>query len=145
MRAYAEYAQAAKKVFHLALRLGVARGLPHDPTEPLEPDQHALELLSNAEGERARTWEPVLLMGDPQTVEAARAWHQAIWHLIGFAQGKLAGADRWQEAIDASAQTRDKFYESARADLGVQGEAVAAVRWTPEWMQDAEPSREGAD
>ena len=54
MRAYAEYAQAAKKVFHLALRLGVARGLPHDPTEPLEPDQHALELLSNAEGERGQ-------------------------------------------------------------------------------------------
>jgi hypothetical protein len=141
MRAYAEYAQAVKKVFYLALRIGVARGLPH-PTEPLEPDPQAMELLSKAEAERASAWESVLLMGDPQTVAAARAWHQTIWHLVGFAQGRVEGANQWQAAKDASAQARDKFYESARRDLGVQGEAVTTPPWTPEWMQDPAASRD---
>jgi len=136
MHAYSEYGEAVKKVFHLASRLAAARDLPHN-SEPLEPNQEAMELLSNAEGERAGAWEPVLLMGDPQTVAAARSWHQAIWRVVWFAQGRLIGVDQWEVALSESERARDKFYEAARRDLGVQGAAMPTPPWPPQWMRDA--------
>ena len=88
MRAYAEYGDAVKKVTHLASRIAAGRGFPHS-VESLTPDAEAIEDLSNAGGERARAWESVLLLGDPETVSAARARHQSVWRLEWFAAGRL--------------------------------------------------------
>jgi hypothetical protein len=86
MRAYAEYGDAVNKVSHLASRIAAGRGFPHS-VEPLTPGAEAMEALEDADG--ARTSESVLLLGDPQTVAAARTWHQAVWRLVWFAQGRL--------------------------------------------------------
>jgi hypothetical protein len=142
MRAYAEYGDAIKKVTHLASRIAAGRGLPHS-VESLAPDAAAIEALSNAGGERARAWESVLLLGDPETVAAARAWHQAVWRLEWFATGRLTAADQWEPAMRETEVTRDRFYDCARRDLGVKGGAVPTPPWPPKWIQDLTPT-EGA-
>ncbi len=135
MRAYAEYGDAVKKVTHLASRITAGRGFPHS-VESLAPDAGAIEALSDAGGERARAWEPVLLLGDPETVTAARAWHQAVWRLEWFATGRLTAADQWEPALRDTEVTRDRFYDCARRDLGVKGGAVPTPPWPPKWIRD---------
>jgi hypothetical protein len=135
MRAYAEYGDAVKKVSHIASRIAAGRGLPHS-VEPLAPSTEAMETLSNAGGDRARAWEPVLLLGDPETVSAARAWHQAVWRLEWYAAGRLTAADQWEPAMRATEVARDWFYGCARKDLGVSGGAVPTPIWPPEWMRE---------
>jgi hypothetical protein len=133
MRAYAEYGDAVKKVSHLASRIAAGRGFPHS-VEPLTPDAGAMEALVDADEARGRAWEPVLLLGDPQTVAAARAWHQAVWRLVWFAQGRLTAAEQWNPSIRKTEVARDAFYDCARRDLGVKGEAVPTPSWPPKWI-----------
>ena len=138
MRAYAEYGDAVKKVSHIASRIAAGRGFPHS-VESRAPDAdnaEAMEALSHAGGERARAWEPVLLLGDPETVAAARAWHQAVWRLEWFAAGRLTAADQWDPAIRDTEVARDRFYDCARRDLGVKGGAVSTPPWPPKWIQE---------
>lgn len=42
----------------------------------LPPSQENLDLLEAAGRKRTAIWETVLLLGDPQTVTAARNWHE---------------------------------------------------------------------
>jgi len=137
MRAYAEYGDAVKKVSHIASRIAAGRGLPHS-VESLAPDADAMEALSNAGSERARAWEPVLLLGEPETVAAARAWHQTVWRLEWYAAGRLTAADQWDSALRDTEVARDKFYDCARRDLGVKGGAVPTPPWPPQWIRDLE-------
>jgi hypothetical protein len=143
MRAYAEYGDAVKKVTHLASRITAGRGFPHS-VESLAPDAEAMEALSNAGGERARAWEPVLLLGDLETVAAARAWHQAVWRLEWYAAGRLTAADQWEPSMRDTEVARDKFYDCARRDLGVKGGAVPTPPWPPKWIQELEATEVGA-
>ena len=148
MRAYADYGDAVKKVSHLASRIAAGRGFPHS-VEPLVPDAGALEALEDADGARARAWESVLLLGDPQTVAAARAWHQAVWRLVWFARARLSAVEQWEPSMRETEVARDAFYNCARRDLGVKGEAVPTPIWPPKWIeelttpdgQDHSPSR----
>lgn len=133
MQAYAEYGDAVKKVTHVASRIAAGRGFPHS-VEPLQPDAAAMESLEEADGVRARVWERVLLLGDPQTV-AARAWHQAAWRLVWFARGRVTAEDQWEPSIRETEVARDRFYSCARKDLGVRGEAVPTPAWPPEWIR----------
>ena len=134
MSAYAEYGDAVKKVNHLASRIAAGRGLPHS-VEPRTPDAAAMEALEEAGGVRARAWERVLLLGDPQTVAAARAWHEATWVLVYYAQGRVPSPDQWEPAMRETEVTRDRFYACARKDLGVKGEAVSTPIWPPESLR----------
>ena len=135
MHAYTEYGNAVKKVYHLATRIAAGRGLPHS-VEPLTPDKEAIEALSDAEGERGRAWEPVLLFGDPETVASARAWRQAVWRLVWYARGQLTATDQWEPSLRDTATARDRFYDCARRDLGVKGRAVATPPWPPSWVEE---------
>lgn len=135
MRAYADYGDAVKKVTHLASRIAAGRGMPHS-VESVVPDADALNALETADGERARTWERVLLLGAPETVAAARSWHQAVWRLGWFAKGRITDADQWDPAITETEVARDRFYDCARRDLGVTGQAVATPPWPPKWIAD---------
>jgi hypothetical protein len=62
MKAYADYGEAVKKISYLAVRIAAGRGLPY-AIKPMPPTDEALRDLDAAEGGRARTWEPVLLLG----------------------------------------------------------------------------------
>ncbi|MEU0587838.1 hypothetical protein [Streptomyces sp. NPDC006132] len=37
--------------------------------------------LAEAEARRAAEWETVLLVGDAETIAAARKWHEAVWNV----------------------------------------------------------------
>lgn len=134
MRAYAEYGNAVKTVSVVASRIAAGRGFPHS-LEPVAPDPEALQVLENAEGERARAWESVLLLGEPRTIAAARVWHENVWQLVWFARGRLTAIEQWDPSLRRADTARDKFYDCARQDLGVKGGAVPTPVWPPEWIQ----------
>lgn len=133
LRVYTDYGDAVKKVFHISARLAAARGFPH-LAEPLEPTQAAIDVLSEAKTDRSRAWEAVLLLGDPATVAAARAWHEAAWRVSWYARGRFADPDQWEPTVTDSARAREAFYERARRDLGVGGGAVPTPPWPSEWI-----------
>jgi hypothetical protein len=118
MQAYAEYANAVKNLSDLSARVSAARGFPRH-ADPLPPDADTMKALAHAEAERGRKWEAVLLLGDPETVYAAREWHQAIWRLLYYARGWLTDADQFMPAKIEADCARDKFYDCARRDLAL--------------------------
>jgi hypothetical protein len=97
-----------------------------------------MEALESADGARARAWESVLLLGDPETIAAARAWHQAVWRLVWFARGRLSAVEQWEPSMRETEIARDTFYECARWDLGVKGKAVPTPIWPPKWIAELE-------
>jgi hypothetical protein len=124
VEAYALYAQSVKRMIKVAVRIAAGRGLGGGD-EPLAPTSENLELLADAEAERSRQWENVLLLGHPQTVAAGRRWHERAWRLEAYARGLLTGSnDEWQAAVTSVDGARQVFYESARTDLGVGGGAL---------------------
>jgi hypothetical protein len=128
--AYASYAQAVKDMIRVSSRLTGGRGIAVNP-QPLPPTEENLELLASMDAKRAIAWEAVLLLGHPNTVIAARNWHEAVWRLEGFARGTITGGlDDWEEARSEVNRTRSSFYESARKDLQVRGgELPGAVNY----------------
>jgi hypothetical protein len=134
MHAYAEYGNAVKKKYHLACRIAAGRGFPY-AVQPLAPTTEAIDALGEAEGERAQAWEPVLLLGDPETVASARAWHQLVWRLEWYARGQVTAADQWEPLMEDIDTARDRFYDCARGDLGIKGGAVPTPSW-PSWMEE---------
>ena len=137
MQAYAEFGNAVKEVFHLATRIAKGRGMPYS-AEPLNPGMEAMSALNDAESRRARAWESVLLLGDPETVEAGRTWWHEVWRFVWFARGWLTDTEQWEDAIAESDPARQRFYECARRDLGVKGTAAAIGPPEPRWLSNAE-------
>jgi hypothetical protein len=121
IEAYASYAQAVKDIISISSRLAAGRGFGN-ASEPLAPTEENLALLAKAGATRANLWESVLLLGNPETVMAARKWHETAWRLEWFARGRLPNKNaNWQEARSAANEARSLFYESARKDLQVKG------------------------
>lgn len=135
---YAEYGHAVKRLSWLAARVAAARGFEH-MVEPLSPDDGLPELAA-AEGERSMRWESVLLVGSPDTIAAARTWHQAVVRLTWFARGKLSSDAEWKEAMKQMERDRDQFYLLARKDLSIEtaGSSQTADLWPPRWLDPTE-------
>jgi hypothetical protein len=128
--AYVKYGNSVKQVAHVASCMASARGLPHS-SEPVPLDQGQRDLAA-ATAERTTRWESVLLLGDPEVVAAARAWHQMLWLLEFYARGLLKDREGWVSALLEFEQTRNAFYRAARRDLGVDG-TLSAATWPPTW------------
>jgi hypothetical protein len=125
--AYATYAQALKDEISISSRITAGRGIAANP-RPLPASEENLELLAAAGLKRGASWEKVLLLGHPETVEAARHWHETVWRLEGFARGAITGnIEDWEKARSEVNHARAKFYESARKDLQVRGGDLPGV------------------
>lgn len=61
---------------------------------------------------------------------------QTVWRLEWFAAGRLTAADQWEPSLRDTELARDRFYECARRDLGVQGGVVPTPPWPPQWIRD---------
>jgi hypothetical protein len=124
--AYAEYARALKSVSLLAMRLYAAT----DPTWPSTPldRETGLPLLVEAQAERSKAWERVLLLGDAATVDAAREWSDAVRALSSVVRRPDSRLD-WEAAVRDLDRCRDRFYEAARGGLTVGGGTVAQAAW----------------
>ena len=121
VEAYASYARVIKDMIVISSRLAAGRGIGGS-SQPLPPTPENLDLLQSAGAARASTWETVLLLGHPDTVAAARNWHESVWRLEWFARGRLAGDhEDWERARSEVNSARSLFYEAARNDLQVRG------------------------
>ncbi len=115
--AYAQYSYAVKRVFYLVIRIGAHRGYcSYD--QPLPPAE-GLRTLAAANIDRAVKWESILLLGAPETVTAARHWHESVGRLEKFIHGRPYGRDEWRQAVEETNRKRAEFYNCARADLRI--------------------------
>jgi hypothetical protein len=131
-QAYADYGYAVKNVYVQCMRVAAMRrrkaaGERADYAE-------ALAGLSVLTDERTAKWESVLLLGNPQTVAAARAWHRRVWQVERFARGERTDFEQWDALMTDIMADRARFYAEARRDLGItSGELPPSGRW------DADP------
>jgi hypothetical protein len=102
VEAYALYAQAVKDIIRLSARIAAGRGIAAH-SEPLSPTRKHLDLIDSASSRRAVAWETVLLLGDRDTVMAARRWHESVWRLD------------WVACRKENANSED--YEKARSEV----------------------------
>lgn len=143
MQVYTEFGDAVKQVFNLATRIAAGKGFPH-AVDPIEPSAQAIAALGEAESARARAWEAVLLLGDPATVDAARAWWHEVWRFVWFARGWETDPEQWPIAVSESDAARQRYYDCARNDLGVGGTVAVIAPPGPRWFlayKDAAPSQ----
>ncbi|MFJ8045713.1 hypothetical protein ACIRBX_34910 [Kitasatospora sp. NPDC096147] len=132
---YVGYANALKAQIRIAQRIGAARGFAN-VVDPLEPEE-GLKLLAEAESRRAAEWESVLLVGDAETVAAARAWHEAVWNVELYARGLRTDPVGWAQAEQVMSRARDAFYERARGDLGIAGPPPPSGNWPRPWQAES--------
>jgi len=81
-------------------------------------------LLAEANVQRTKAWEAVLLLGDESTVIAARAWQNAVYVEQDLCSNDSIDEMEWESAVDTVNQARDRFYVAARESLGVHGGSV---------------------
>jgi hypothetical protein len=132
---YANYSNALKHQIRIAQRIGAARGF-EDVVDPLDPAE-GLELLAAAESHRAAEWESVLLVGDAETIQSAREWHEAVWNVELYARGLRDDSDGWKSATKHMSNARDAFYACARRDLGIKGSPPPSGNWPRSWKHEA--------
>ncbi|MEV3990484.1 hypothetical protein AB0J57_16410 [Streptomyces sp. NPDC049837] len=130
---YASYANTLKAQIRIAQRIGADRGFEH-VTDPLRPEE-GLPQLAEAESRRAAEWESVLLVGDADTIGAARAWHEAVWNVELYARGLRDDPAGWAEAVQQVTLARDAFYARARRDLGIAGPPPPPGNWPRTWQK----------
>ncbi|MGW2050605.1 hypothetical protein ACWCPF_36335 [Streptomyces sp. NPDC001858] len=119
LECYLRYADAVKRFSSVAGRLAAGKGLFRLP-QPLA-EEAGLELLAEAELERGYAFEALLLMGDAETISAARALQRHAWVLEQFVRDMRPGTpDDWMNAFREFQEKRDEFYIAARGSLGVQ-------------------------
>ena len=90
-------------------------------TIALEPAK-GLGLLAQAEDQRSALFEAVLLLGDAETIKAARQWQRTVWDLQRFVKGtELASKGDFLAVYKDCGDARGSFYEAARRSLEVHG------------------------
>lgn len=118
LEALADYADAVKLVLTRSWDICGSMGLGTS----VSPTSREVggPWLRDAESARGSKFEVVQLLANPQTIEAARAWHTAVWAVSDIAMGKTTATQHdldvlWAECFAA----RDAFHSAARADLRV--------------------------
>jgi hypothetical protein len=114
---YTDYGNAVKRVYVVCKQIVDARALPGSSGDTTI-DERIAELV-RLSAERTSKWETVLLLGDPQTITAARDWHRLVWEMERIARGEPAAEGKWDRAWVASYHARTRFYEAARRELGI--------------------------
>ncbi len=129
---YTAYANTLKAQIRIAQRLGAARGF-RTVVDPIDLDE-GMRLLADAESKRSAEWEAVLLIGDVDTVKAARAWHETVWNFELYARGQRTGSEGWMSAESRMSRARDDFYVCARRDLSIPGPPPPSGSWPRPWQ-----------
>jgi hypothetical protein len=116
--AYMQYARALKEEVRITLRIASGLGAGTS-TDQLTLDEGRL-LRQVAEHERSALFEGLLLLGDPATVEAARAWQGAAWDVYQYLLATDAPQnDEFIALYEIVGTKRDAFYRSARIGLEI--------------------------
>ncbi|MEV7427077.1 hypothetical protein [Streptomyces sp. NPDC091212] len=120
--AYGGYVDRVRAGIFLAVQLYEHReGLR--PSEQPEAEMRAE--LAEAERQRGRSFEQIMLLGGDEVVEAAHELHAAVRAVDWQATGKVEGTlDEWRERNRVAFREINEFHEAARVDLGVQGKVT---------------------
>ncbi|MFD4178540.1 hypothetical protein [Streptomyces anulatus] len=124
LEAYAEYIDHVRKcVYASVLLYEVQNGM-----RTMERSETELTLeLAEAEGNRGRAFERVMLLAENQVIEAAHAVNRAAaaidWQARGATQGTLQD---WRDLHKVVFQAINGFHEAARDDLGINGAFASA-------------------
>ncbi|WP_435204997.1 hypothetical protein [Micromonospora sp. bgisy143] len=124
LQAYVEFANAVKEVHTYALRIANLNALRHGVDR-----EHALARMEEADIRRTKTWESVLLLGDATSITAAREWRAAVTDIARYARGVTSAGFELAAGLGHANETRDRFYQAARASLGIRGSAVPQSEW----------------
>ena len=125
--AYSEYANAVKSMVRLCRRIAETKGLL-STGQPIDLDP-AFAALAEAETERAARWETVLLLGEPATISAARAWSEQVWQLERILRENDPEAAVFVKAYQDAMRLRNEFYAHARADLDITSGSLPELTW----------------
>jgi hypothetical protein len=133
---YARYSDAVKKVYVQCVKIAEnCRGLGLGRREEMDLDQAIVKLVQLTD-RRTAIWEKVLLRGHPETTEAARAWHDAVWQAELFARAVRTDAEAWQPLLDRIDSLRAAFHNAAREDIGnMSGDIPRAGPWADRWHE----------
>jgi len=127
LAAYIEYASTLKDIISVLMRM-TAENRPESLSRPMDREAgHAA--LAESESRRTRVWEQVLLLGDPPTIEAARAWRTEVRRLEQLAARRTYSHSEWQSLVERVDHARDRFYAAARGGLAVPGGAISTAAW----------------
>jgi len=127
-QAYAAYGYALKNVYVQCRRIAAnCRGLGVQRETLNEKEE--LEKLGRLTDERTAIWETVRLLGARKTVEAGHAWHELTGQIELFARNERSGAEEWEALLSEWNRCRDRFYQAAREDLGIQGALPPSRPW----------------
>jgi hypothetical protein len=125
--AYGEYANAIKHMVRLCRRVAETKNLL-TTGQPIDLDS-AHTALAEAETERALKWETVLLLGEPATISAARAWHEQVWRLEHMLREDHPDQPTFIDVYKETMRLRNKFYAHARTDLDVASDPLPELTW----------------
>jgi hypothetical protein len=119
LEAYAQYAETLRHLHVVATRMS-ASSRPGARSQPLDRATGE-ELITEGEAARARAMESVLMLGDAETIAAARQWRKAVLALELFARGLLDEPGPWADLNAEADRARDEYYQATRRSLGVIG------------------------
>jgi hypothetical protein len=125
--AYSEYANAVKHMVRLCRRIAETKDLL-STGQPTDLDS-AFAALAEAETQRATRWETVLLLGEPPTISAARAWSEQVWQLEHLLREDHPDASSFIDAYRNAMRLRNEFYACARADLDITSGPLPELTW----------------
>ncbi|MFI9811732.1 hypothetical protein [Saccharothrix variisporea] len=125
--AYSEYANAVKHMVRLCRRIAETKGLL-STGQPIDLDS-AFTALAEAETERAARWETVLLLGEPTTISAARAWSEQVWRLERILREDNPDSSSFADAYRSAMRLRNEFYARARVDLDIASGPLPELTW----------------
>lgn len=119
--AYGSLARSLKHETVLCRRMAAYKGLGLAASNPLDPTTGG-RAVAEANLERARVFEDLLLVGSPDVVTSAREWQNEV---SAFRKAVIGGAlvehVRLSDIYTRCGHSRDQFYLAARSDLGVEG------------------------
>lgn len=87
-----------------------------------QPDAEMVADMSEAEWQRGRSFEQIMMLGGDDVVEAAHELGAAVRAMDWQATGRTSGSlEEWRELHRAAFRAINDFHEAARTDLGVLG------------------------
>jgi hypothetical protein len=126
--AYSEYANAVKHMVRLCRRIAETKRLL-TTGQPIDLES-AFAAIAEAETQRGLKWEPVMLLGEPATIIAARTWHEQVWRLEHILREEHPDKSSFINTYQDAMRLRNEFYAHARTDLDINSGALPDLSWT---------------
>jgi hypothetical protein len=134
--AYTEYANAVKHMVRLCRRIAETKKLL--PTGQDIDLETAFAAFAEGETQRALKWEAVMLLGEPQTISAAKTWYEQVWKLEHILREENPDKSAFIDAYRESMRIRNEFYAKARKDLNINSGPLPELTYSSVKNQSSE-------